>query len=469
MGEPPFDEEVLRAALTAARRCGGQWAEVYVERRRTETLRLAGGRVAEIRSDLDMGAGVRVVTAGRAGYAYTNVVDRRSLMEAAQAATVASGVTAKASTAQSIDLREKHVLAVQRAERPGADVAAPEKVGLLRRVDAAAMAVSGQVLDVTASHVDVSQSMLVATTEGWVARDSRVRTRVTCHVTAQRDGRTQTGFDGPGHGGGMELYDGEEPEAIGVRAAERALRALDGIEPPNGSLPVVLGPSGGGLLLHEACGHGLEADVVTRGSSIYAQTIGEQVASELVTAVDDPSIAGGFGSYGIDDEGAVAVRTVLLDNGVQTGALSDRSNPVAGMNSVSANGRRESYAHPPLARMSNTYILPGSSSAEDILHGIERGVYVARLRGGDVDVTSGEFAFTAAEAYLVEGGEIGPPLLSLSLLGNGPDALASVEVVADDLAFIEALCGKEGQWVPVSYGSPTLLIGGLTVTGAGDG
>jgi len=467
MNEFSVDGEDLGAVLGKALRAGGHWAEVFVERRATETLRLAGGGVAQIRSDLDLGAGVRVVTAGRAGYAYTNVVTRRSLTEAAEAAAAASGATSSAQVGHSIDLRQRPVSPAQHAKCLPAHVTAAAKIELLRRVDAAAR--SALAHDVTATHVDVTQSMLVATTDLGIARDQRVRTRLTCQVTARRDGRMQTGFDGPGIGGGMELYDGEAPEAIGVRATERALRALDGIEPPSGGLPVVLGPSGGGLLLHEACGHGLEADAINRGSSIYAHTIGERVGSELVTAVDDPSVAGGFGSYGIDDEGAKAVRTVLLDRGVQTAALSDRSNPVAGTTLSSANGRRSSYAHPPLARMSNTYIVPGFSSAGDLLDSIDRGVYVVRLRGGDVDVTSGEFAFTAAEAFLIDGGEIGPPLLSLSLLGNGPDALASIEAVADDLSFTQALCGKEDQWVPVSYGSPTLLIAGLTVTGAGSG
>ncbi len=468
MSELDVAEEDLRATLRSALRYGGDWAEVFVERRTTETLRLAGQGVAEIRSDLDLGAGVRVVTSGRAGYAYTNVVDRRSLCEAAEAAA-ATTRPATVGRPASIDVRERVVRPAQRAVRPAGNVGAADKVALLRRVDAAARARSGSISDVSATHVDVTQAVLVVSTDAGIARDQRVRTRLTCRVNAQRDGRRRSGFDGPGIGGGMELYDADWPEMIGGRAAERALLALDGIEAPSGSLPVVLGPSGGGLLLHEACGHGLEADVINRGSSIYAHTIGQRVGSELVSAVDDPSVPNAYGSYGIDDEGSDAVRTLLLDRGVQTGALSDRSNRVRGSTAVSANGRRASYAHPPLARMSNTFIESGSSSAADLIASLDRGVYVVRLGGGDVDVTSGEFAFTASEAFLVEAGEIGPPLLSLSLLGTGPTALASVEGVADDLAFTEALCGKEEQWIPVSYGSPSLLLTGLSVTGTDGG
>ena len=467
-GAVHIDDGDLAAVLAAARRLGGHWAEIYLEHRTSETLRLAGGAVAEIRSDLDVGAGVRVIADGRAGYAYTNVVDRPSLMAAAEAAALASGVTATHKVVSTIDLRRRTPAPIQTAQRPADTATAGEKVLLLRRVDAAAGS-SPHVSDVSATHVDVTQSVLVATTDGVVVRDQRVRTRLTCHVTVERDGVLQTGFDGPGIGGGMELYDGDEPEAIGTRAAQRALRALDGVEPPSAPLPVVLGSSGGGLLLHEACGHGLEADVLSRGSSIYAGTVGDRVGSHLVTAVDDPTLANGFGSYAIDDEGTAATRTILLDHGEQTGALNDRSTPIDGARATSANGRRASYAHAPLPRMSNTFILPGTGSVDDIVRSVDRGVYVVRLRGGDVDVTSGDFAFSAAESFLIEHGQVTTPLLPLTLLGHGPSALASVAGVADDLAFTQALCGKDDQWVSVSYGSPTLLIEGLTVTGGGDG
>jgi TldD protein len=463
------DEADLTAVLRTAKRHGGHWAEVFVERRVTETIRLAGGGVAEVRSDLDAGAGIRVVTAGRAGYAHTNVLTRRALLDAAEAATSASGAGMPVTSAASADLTERAVSRVQHAIRPPAEVTAPEKVAVMRRADAAARSISGSVRDVTATHVDVTQAVLIANTDGFIVRDDRVRTRLTCQVTVRRDGSMATGFDGPGLGGGWELYDGNEADDIGRRAAERALRALAGAEPPGGRLPVVLGPSGGGLLLHEACGHGLEADGLVRASSVYARTVGAAVASPLVTAVDDPSLQSGFGSYAVDDEGTDSARTVLLDAGVQTGALDDRANRGTAADGFSANGRRESYAHPPLPRMSNTFILSGSSTSTDLLHSVRRGIYVVRLRGGDVNVATGEFAFTASESFLVEDGELVRPLLSLTLLGSAPTALASVEGVADDLSLTQALCGKEGQWVPVSYGSPTLLIGGLTVTGGGNG
>ncbi|MGA9346337.1 MAG: TldD/PmbA family protein [Nocardioidaceae bacterium] len=458
------DDLVAVFALTSGRH--GRWTEVFAERTATSTVRLSAGMVSEIRTDLDLGASVRASSALRDGFAYTNVLNRGSLLAAAEAAVVAAGGDPAAGNIAA-DLRRHRVVPVQSARLRPADVATVAKVEVLRRIDEAARSLSGDVRDVTATHVDVTQSVLIATSDGDVVSDERVRTRLTCRVTARRDGRLRTGFDGPGIGGGLELYDAEEPEAIGTRAAERALRALDGIEPPRGPMPVVLAPSGGGLLLHEACGHGLEAEGLARGSSIYTRSVGQQVASPLVTAVDDPSVVGGFGSYAVDDEGYPSARTVLVEGGVQTGALTTRTDQFPAGGRRSANGRRESYAHPPLTRMSNTFILPGSEPADGLVSSLRRGVYVVRLSGGDVDVTTGEFAFSASEAFLVDQGEVVAPLLSLTLLGNGPAALRSVEAVGDDLEFTQAVCGKGDQWVPVSYGSPTLLVSGLSVGGSG--
>jgi TldD protein len=318
---------------------------------------------------------------------------------------------------------------------------------------------------VTAIHVDVEQQILVANTDGLLVRDARVRSRLTCRVTARRSGRTEWGFDGPGLGGGLELYEQVPPELVAVRAAERAMIALVGSDPPSGEMTVVLGPGGGGLLLHEACGHGLEADGLDRESSIYAHTVGKTIASSLVTAVDDPSQPAGFGSYGVDDEGVLSSPTVLIDAGRQVGALTDRTTARHAGGAITANGRRASYADPPLPRMTNTYIEPGTDDPAGLLTDVRRGVYVTRLRGGDVNIATGEFAFSAAEAYLVEGGRLTRPLTGVTLLGNGPSALAAIDAVGPDLAFTQALCGKEDQWVPVSYGAPTLRISRLTVAG----
>lgn len=463
-GDLPVEPDHLAAVLAAAKRYGGEWAEVYVERRDSETVKLEQGALSEIRTDRDLGVGIRVLRGDRAGFAYTNVLTLEAMLDAARAAVTGSGGGMQGPSPR-IDLRERRLAPVQRATDPPDHVDPAVKVDLLRRMDMSAHGRGKAVTSVTAIHVDVTQDILVATSTGDVVRDRRVRTRVTCRATAALDGRRETGFDGPGVGAGMELYQTTPPERIGADAADRALRALDASPPPTGVLPVVLGSAGGGLLLHEACGHGLEGDGLSRKSSVYAATVGSLVGSPLVTAIDNPALSLEYGSYTVDDEGAPARQTVLLDSGIQVGALTDVASARILGGQPSANARRESYAHPPIPRMSNTYIAAGSEDPSAIVADVSHGVYVARLKGGDVNITTGEFAFAASEAYAIEQGQVTRPLGGLMLLGNGPAALASVEAVGDDLAFTQALCGKDEQWVPVSYGSPTLLLTGLTVSG----
>lgn len=453
--------------LRAAAQAGGSWAELFVEVRSAETVRLDGGRVAELRHDQDVGAAVRVMAGSTVGLAYTNRLTTTALVQAAQAAASVARSTPASRAAATVDLSQTVVPAAQSARVLPGHVPTSDKVALVRRADEAARTYHRSVREVSAIHVDVDQHVLVAHSGGDLVRDHRVRTRLTCRVTASRDGRTETGFDGPGLGGGLELYEVDPPERIAERAATRAVHALDGQEPAGGETTVVLGAGGGGLLLHEACGHGLEADGLERSSSVYARTVGRQVASTLVSAVDDPGLPAGFGSYGMDDEGRLSSTTVLLQAGVQVGALTDSAAADRLGSTATANGRRSSYADPPLPRMSNTYIEPGVDDPDAVVADVRSGIYVTRLRGGDVDIVTGEFAFSAAEAYQIEAGKLTRPLSGVTLLGNGPAALSAVDAVASDLAFTQALCGKHGQWVPVSYGAPTLRIARLMVAGHG--
>jgi TldD protein len=456
---------VLREGLHA----GAEWVEVFAEDRVNQTVKLDGDSITEVRSDRDAGVGVRAIAAGRTGFAFTNALTRPSLLETARAAATAARATAPLEAGRDpepLDLRAATAPATQRARYLPTEQTPGDIAHLLRRVASGAREVGGDVDTVSATHVAVAQDVMVASSTGQLISDTRIRTRVTCRVTARRLGRLEAGFSGPGGGTGMEYYaDEQAPEVIGRQAAERALRSLDGAEPPSGVLPVVLGSAGGGLLLHEACAHGLEGDGLSRGTSLFATTAGQQVGSRLVSAVDDPALDGAYGSYGADDEGILSSSTTLLAEGVQVGALTDTATARLLDTSSSGNGRRQSYAHPPLPRMSNTYILPGVDNRDALIGAVERGVYVVGLKGGDVDTTTGRFAFAASEAYLIEHGQVTQPLVGLTLLGDGPSVLASVEAVADDLALTQALCGKEGQWVPVSYGSPTLLVGHLTVAG----
>jgi TldD protein len=458
-----IDPADLRAAMTVALRRGGWSCEVYVEHRDSRTVR-GDDRWAEARTDRDIGAAVRVIGGATAGLSTTNVLTRAGLGEAAEIAAAAAG-SDSAGSRHAAQLVERRTAPAQRARDAEEWAEASTAADLVRRAALAARSIDRRVRSVTVTLVEVSQHVVVAGSDGRLVRDARTRTRMTCRVVARADDRVQTGFAGPGIGGGLELFADEPPEAIGRRAAERAIRGLDGVEVPSGATAVVLGPAAGGLFLHEACGHGLEADGLTRGTSIFARTAGHRLARNGVTAVDEPALAGGFGSYAIDDEGEQAERTVLIDAGVQTGALSDRAESARLGMPPSANGRRESYAHAPLCRMSNTFIEPGADSAADILADVAHGVYISTLSGGDVDITTGDFAFTASEAHVIERGSLARPIAGATILGNGAAALAAIDAVGGDLAFTQAMCGKGGQWVPVSYGSPTLRIPGLTVTG----
>jgi TldD protein len=459
-----LDPADVAAALTAARQRSGQWVEIYVEHRESLTLRSVRHSV-QARADSDVGAAIRVFWQGCVGHAITNDLTRAGLTRSAEAAAAVAGPGHDGSSITRT-LVEGATRPAHQPRRPADAVDVVVKADLVRRAVEAARTASGFVRQVVVTYVDVTQHVLVASGDGDLARDTRVRTRITCRVIARNSDRMAAAFDGPGIGGGLELFDEHSPEEVGAAAAGRALRMLDAVESPGGTAIVVLDPKAGGLLLHEACGHGLEADWLSQGTSVYSRTLGKRLAGEHVTVVDESRRPDGFGSYGTDDEGRAAQRTVLIDRGVQSGALTDRITAAELAMPRTANGRRESYAAAPVCRMSNTYLEPGPDSAARVLEDVRRGVYIERLSGGDVDVATGDFAFTAAEAHLIDHGALTRPVSGVTVLGNGPQTLASIDAIADDLRFTQAMCGKNDQWVPVSYGSPTIRVPGLTITGS---
>jgi TldD protein len=325
--------------------------------------------------------------------------------------------------------------------------------------------VGGEVRQVTASYADVSTRAFVANSLGHLSDETHVRTRLVVHVVAARDGLMQTGFEGPGASKGFEHFEEIDPAAVGRTAAERALRLLDSDPSPAGEMTVVLNAGGGGVLFHEACGHGLEADALAKETSVYAPTRGQQVGSELLTGVDDATLPNGWGSFAFDGEGTPAQRTVLFDRGVQVGEMSDRISAGKLGTAPTGNGRRQSYAHLPQPRMTNSLILPGGETREAILRSVARGLYADGLSGGEVNPATGDFVFGVTEAYLIENGELTRRVRGANLIGNGPQVLRLVDAVGDDLATKQGMCGKGGQWVPAGFGTPTLRIARLTVGG----
>ncbi len=458
-----LDRDLVHDVLKAARARGGAFAEVYVEERTSVAIRLDDGKIEELTSGLDRGAGVRVGRGTSFGYAFSNRLDREALLRAAAAAAA----SLDGSPGDVADLRELEPPVVHVAERDAATVPAADKVAWLREVDDVARSFSPDVRQVTASYGDSVQRVLIATSDGRWVQEVRPRIRLVVQVVAARDGVIQTGFHGPAGLAGAEFLDAHPPAATAALAAGRAVTMLDSVPAPAGEMPVVLAPGMGGVLFHEAVGHPLEVDTIHKEASVYRGRVGQTLASPLVNGVDDATVPNGWGSFSFDDEGAPAQRTVLFDSGVLQGWLYDRLRADADGVPSTGNGRRQSYAHPPIPRMTNTYILDGASKPEDLVGGTERGVYVTALAGGQTNPATGDFVFGCSEAHLIEGGRVTTPVRGANLIGRAIEVMSAIDGVADDFDTWEGVCGKDGQMVPVGSGSPTLRISRITVGGTG--
>ncbi len=457
-----LDESTIQKVLSAALVAGGDRAELYVEARESSALRLEDRRVEDVATGADRGAGIRVITGEKVSYAYTNVLTEASLLDAAAAAR--AGLQGSGERVP-VDLRRIEPAVRHPVERPPAEVDVDDKVLALRAADDAARAGGDAVRQVSASYMDVRQKVLVADSDGLMVEDDRTRVRFAVQVVAARSDRIATGFEAPGHSGGFELLDARPPAQLGATAAEKALRMLEARPAPAGEFPVVLAPGTGGVLIHEACGHGLEADTLVKQASVYANRQGERFGADTVTIVDDGSDIGAWGSYGVDDEGTPSQRTVLFEQGVLVGHLSDLRSAAKIGHPPTGNGRRQSYAHLPIVRMSNTYLLPGPDDHEEIIRSVTRGVYAATFAGGEVNPATGNFVFGMSEAYMIEDGEITYPLRGANLIGNGPQVLGAIEAIGGDFGRKEGVCGKDGQHAPVTNGMSTVLLRSMTVGG----
>jgi TldD protein len=457
-----IEEPVLERVLGEALRRGGDLAEVFAEDRRATSARLDDGRVEELTSGRDRGAGIRVVVGESVGFAHTADLSEPGLLAAAAAASAAA--RGSGGEARSVSLDGSR-LGTRSSEAAGPSKRA--KVELLRRADEAARSASGAIRQVGVSYGDGRRQVLVANSDGLLATDETTRTRLAVQVVASGDTGMQTGFEAVANTVGFELFDDHPPEEVAATAARRALVKLSARPAPAGTLPVVLAKGSGGVLFHEACGHGLEADLVAKGASVFAGRRGERVASPLVTLVDDGRVSQQWGTSAIDDEGHPASRNLLIEDGVLTGYMRDLLRGRKEGDHSSGNGRRQSYRHLPMVRMTNTFLLAGEDDPDDIVASTEHGVFVARLGGGQVNTATGDFVFGMAESYLIEDGRITAPLREGNLIGNGPDVLRAIDAVGRDFALSPGggTCGKDGQAVPVGLGQPTLRVAAITVGG----
>jgi len=458
-----LDRELALEVLRAARRRGGAFAELYVEERTSASIHLDDGKIEELTTGLDRGAGVRVGEGTTYGYAHSNRLDREALLRAAEAASASF----RGEAASVLDLRELSPSVVHPAGRPAGDVPAATKVGWLREVDDAARSHSPDVRQVIGAYSDSLARVLIASSDGRWVREERPRVRLYVTVVAARNGNMQTGGHGPAALSGVELFDLKPPRETAEIAATRAVTMLDSIPAPAGEMAVVLGPGCGGVLFHEAVGHPLEADIVDKQASVYRGRLGETLASVLVNGVDDATVVNAWGSFSFDDEGTPSERTVLFEDGVLRGWLYDRLRAEKDGVSSSGNGRRQSYASPPIPRMTNTYILNGASKPDEVISSTGRGMYVTALAGGQVNPATGDFVFGCSTAFLIERGEITTPVRGANLIGQAIPVMSAVDAVADDFDTWEGVCGKDGQGVPVGSGSPTIRISQITVGGTG--
>lgn len=457
----------LSAVLGEVAGPGIDAADLYFQSQVSETWVLEDGIVKEGSFNLDQGVGVRAQSGEKTGFAYSNAISLDALTQAVQAARSISRAGQQGRVQAFVSPQVSQLYA---DGNPLDVMSRAEKVELLQRIDRATRALDPRIKQVTVSLAGVWDRILVAAHDGSLSADIRPLVRFNVSVIVEQNGRRERG----GHGGGGRTdyrYFLEEDRAMGYarEALRQALVNLEAIAAPAGSMPVVMGAGWSGVLLHEAVGHGLEGDFNRKGSSAYSGKVGQKVASSLCTIVDDGTLAGRRGSLSVDDEGTPTQCTTLIENGVLKGYMQDKLNARLMGVAATGNGRRESYAHLPMPRMTNTYMLAGESDPEEIIRSVKKGIYCANLGGGQVDITSGKFVFSTSEAYLIEDGKITAPVKGATLIGNGPEAMSRVSMVGNDLALDSGVgtCGKDGQSVPVGVGQPTLKIDAITVGGTG--
>lgn len=469
LADSQIDTDFLNQTLHNMVQRNVDFADLYFQSSRHESWMLEDGIVKEGSYNIERGVGVRAISGEKTGFAYSDDISPEALTKAADAA---KGIT-KAEQSGSVKAFSRQTqpeiyLGIDPLDSLGQE----QKINLLHEVEAHARSMDKRVKQVIVSLSGVFEKILVAATDGTYATDIRPLIRLNCSVLVEENGKRERASSGGGARTDYSyFFEVEGKQARYLNFAEEAVRQalvnLVAIEAPAGNFPVVLGAGWPGVLLHEAVGHGLEGDFNRKGSSAFSGKVGQQVASELCTIVDDGTMANRRGSINIDDEGTPGQYNVLIENGILKGYMQDKHNASLMGVKPTGNGRRESYAHLPMPRMTNTYMLAGESDPKDIIKSVKRGIYAPQFAGGQVDITSGKFVFTSSEAYLIEDGEITSPVKGATLIGSGPEAMKNVSMVGNDLA-IDAgvgVCGKDGQSVPVGVGQPTLKVDEMTIGG----
>ncbi|HXR60479.1 MAG TPA: TldD/PmbA family protein [Solirubrobacterales bacterium] len=454
-----IDQSVAERVLARALANGGRFAEVFAERRRGQTLAIDERRIESVQSGAEEGAGIRVVEGNTTYFAHVDGLDPADLERAADEA--AAALKGDRREPRPLQARETPPLPIER--RPEG-VSAGQKAEMLRELDERARGKGAEIAQFMASYAEARREVEIANSDGLFSGDDRTRVRIGAQAVARRGDAVETGAETLGAHRGFELLE-DDPGQIAEQAAGKALTLLDAVPAPSGSMPVVVGGGFGGVLFHEMTGHGLEADHIQKGASVYTDKLGERVAEPLLNAYDDGRLPGEWGSDAIDDEGQPTQKTQVIEEGRLASYLYDRLTAERAGAASTGNGRRESFRHLPIPRMTNTYIAPGDATPEGMIAEVERGFYAVSFGGGQVDPATGDFVFGVSEGYLIKGGKVSRPCRGATLIGNCLDALAAIDAVGDDFFMKTGICGKGGQKVPVGTGQGHVRLRALTVGG----
>jgi TldD protein len=457
----------LETYLSEALSRGGDYTDLYFEYRINHSIVLEEQIIKSATKSVSLGVGVRVISGEKTGYAYSDDLNRENVIKAARTAAFIANASSQGGKIQvpaPLD-QERNLYPINVFP---AELEIAQKIVLLQEADRAARLFDSRIKQVQASYVDETKHVLIVTSDGNAAWDLQPLVRMNVMCIAEERGRRQSGYQGGGGRQGLDIFAGDlDPKAIARESARQAILQLGAVDAPAGPMEVVLGPGWPGILLHEAIGHGLEADFNRKKTSAFAGLVGQKVASELCTVVDDGTIPFRRGSLNMDDEGNPTHQTVLIEKGILRGYLQDRLSSKLMKLPLTGNGRRQSYDHIPIPRMTNTFMMAGDSAPEDIIKSVKKGLYAVQFGGGQVDITSGKFVFSASEAYLIEDGHITAPVKGATLIGDGPTVLRRVTAVGSDLKLDHGIgiCGKDGQTIPVGVGLPTIKIREITVGG----
>ncbi len=457
-----LDNDLLLKVLRKTLSLGGEYADIFIEQRKPVLIQLEDNKIEKIFSGIDTGAGIRLISGGKTFYAFSNDLSEKSLLEIAGHLIKASKTSVKDI---SLDLRKQKPNVDFNIKLLPETVPVSKKIDLVRTANKTARDFDNRIKQVIVMYRDSVQKVQIATSEGLTAEDDRIHSLMVVHVIASENGVIQTGYEPAGGFIGFELFDKTKPEELALAASKRATMMLGSKRAPGGRMPVVISSEAGGTMIHEAIGHGLEADLTQQGLSVYSKKIGKQIASSLITVLDDATLPNKRGSFRFDDEGTPSQSTLLVKEGILVSYMYDKLTAMRDNTKSTGNGRRESYQNRPIPRMTNTFIASGKTKPDEIVKSTPNGLFVRKMGGGQVNTVTGDFVFDVQEGYIIENGNIVEPVRGATLTGNGPEILKAIDMVGSDLGFSIGTCGKDSQGAPVSDAMPTIRIPEMVVGG----